>query len=416
MTTSFNRTLGGAMLVSGTCIGAGMLGLPISTGIAGFYPSFITFLFCWMMMTISAFFMLEVSLWYPENTNLISMAKATLGKPGEIIAWVIYILFLYALMTAYTTVAGGIIAKGLSKLGLNESWGTWVIVSIFAAIVYLGARWVDWTNRFLMVGLIAAYCALALNVFPKISLDLLAQGQPKYLLSAGPLLVTSFGFHLLIPSLKNYLHSDIRSLRIAIFLGSLLPLVVYLIWEMLILGVVPIEGEQGILSVLQGEYVTGKQAVIELTELLSVLLQNRYINFFMSAFGLCAILTSFIGVALGLFDFFADGFQIKKTITGRFVLALLTFFPPVLISIFYPRFLIALHYAGVFAAVLLVIYPAIMVWSGRYALKTAKGYRVVGGKALVMLTLVFGLGVILLELLTHLDVLPNPLSEIELMQ
>lgn len=404
------------MLVSGTCIGAGMLGLPISTALGGFYPSALSFIFCWFMMCISAFLMLEVSLWYPEETNLISMAKATLGKPGEIIAWVIYILFLYALMTAYTTVAGGIIAKGLTKVGLSESWGTWIIVALFAGIVYLGARWVDWTNRFLMAGLIAAYFALVFNVVPKVSLDLLAQGHPKYLLSAGPLLVTSFGFHLLIPSLKNYLHSDIRSLRWAIFWGSLLPLVVYLMWEMLILGVVPVQGEQGLLKIMHAEYLTGKQAVVELTELLSGLLKNVYITFFAATFGLCAILTSFIGVALGLFDFFADGFHIKKTIKGRFLLSVLTFLPPILISIFYPRFLIALHYAGVFAAVLLVIYPALMAWSGRYCLKTAVGYRVKGGKALIALTFIFGLGVIVLELLTHLNMLPHPLSEIELMQ
>jgi tyrosine-specific transport protein len=414
--SSFSKTFGGAMLVSGTCIGAGMLGLPISTALAGFYPSALTFILCWFMMTLSAFLMLEVSLWYPQETNLISMAKATLGKPGETIAWITYVLFLYALMTAYTTVAGGIIAKGLVKAGLDGAYGTWIIVFMFSAIVYFGARSVDWTNRLLMTGLVGAYAALVLKVTPEVSLDLLSQGQPKYLLSAGPLLVTSFGFHLLIPSLKNYLQGNTRSLRQAIFMGSLLPLIVYLLWEMLILGVVPVKGEQGLLQIMHAEYTTGKQAVVELTELLSYLLNDTKITFFAAVFGLCAILTSFIGVALGLFDFFADGFHIKKTIRGRFVLATLTFLPPILISIYYPRFLTALHYAGVFAAVLLVIYPALMVWSGRYRLKMATGYRVKGGKFLVILTLLFGLGVIMLEILTHLHVLPNPLSEFEIMQ
>lgn len=410
------RTFGGAMLVSGTCIGAGMLSLPISTAMAGFYPSAIAFIGCWLMMNISALLMLEVSLWYPEETNLISMAKATLGKWGEVIAWVTYVLFLYALMTAYTTVAGGIIAKGLAKVGLSPSWGTWIIVFMFATVVYFGAKCVDWTNRLLMTGLVAAYVMLVLNITPKVSFDLLGDGDAKYLLTAAPLLVTSFGFHLLIPSLKNYLHSDLRALRTAIFLGSLLPLIVYLLWEMMILGVVPVKGEPGLLNIMQAEYSVGKQAVVELTELLSHLLNNSRITLFTGLFGLCAILTSFIGVSLGLFDFFADGFHIKRTVKGRFILAALTFFPPILISLYYPRFLVALHYAGVFAAILLVIYPALMVWFGRYRLKTSSGYQVRGGKALVILTLLFGLGVIMLEVLTHLNVLPNPLSEIELIQ
>ncbi|MGD9593096.1 MAG: amino acid permease, partial [Candidatus Berkiella sp.] len=355
-----NKVFGGAMLVSGTCIGAGMLALPVSTAAGGFFPSAILFVFCWFMMLLSAFLMLEVSLWYPQETNLITMAKSTLGKSGEIIAWITYVLFLYALMTAYTSGAAGIIGKILGTIGFDESMGVWVTVVIFASIVYFGARSVDWANRFMMIGLICAYVILVSKVVPKVSMDLLGDGQAKYLWTTGPLLVTSFGFHLLIPSLKNYLNSDVKALKYAIFFGSLIPLVVYLLWEVLILGVIPTKGEQGLVAILNTEHNTGKQAVIELTQLLSHLLKNPQITMLTSFFGLCAMLTSFIGVALGLFDFFADGFHISKTAKGKFTLAALTFLPPLLMALFYPRFITALHYAGFFAAILLVIYPAMM--------------------------------------------------------
>ncbi len=411
---SLNRIFGGAMLVSGTCIGAGMLALPVSTAAGGFYPSAMLFVFCWMMMTISAFLMLEVSLWYPQETNLITMAKSTLGKPGEIIAWLTYVLFLYALMTAYTSGAAGIIGKSLGKFGFDESLGLWVTVIIFASIVYFGARSVDWANRIMMVGLIGAYIALVANVIPKVSPDMLSDGNPKYLWTTGPLLVTSFGFHLLIPSLKNYLDSNVKALRWSIFLGSLLPLVVYLLWEVLVLGVIPVKGESGLVAVLHAEHTTGKQAVIELTQLLSDLLKNPHVTMLAGIFGLCAMLTSFIGVALGLFDFFADGFHIKKTVSGKFSLAALTFLPPVLMALFYPRFITALHYAGFFAAILLVIFPALMVWWGRYRLNIAKGYRVMGGKLVVSITLLFGFAVIVLEILHRFNKLPTPLTETHL--
>jgi tyrosine-specific transport protein len=411
---SINRIFGGAMLVSGTCIGAGMLALPVSTAAAGFYPSALTFFFCWLMMTISAFLMLEVSLWYPEETNLITMAKSTLGKPGEIIAWVTYVLFLYALMTAYTSGAAGIIGKMLGHFGFEESLGLWIVVVIFATIVYFGARTVDWANRIMMVGLIGAYIVLVGNVIPKVSPQMLGDGHAKYLWTTGPLLVTSFGFHLLIPSLKNYLGSNLKALRWSILLGSLLPLVVYLLWEILVLGVIPVKGESGLVAILHAEHTTGKQAVIELTQLLSDILKNPKITLFAAIFGLCAMLTSFIGVALGLFDFFADGFHIKKTVVGKFTLALLTFFPPVLMALFYPRFITALHYAGFFAAILLVIFPALMVWWGRYRLNIASGYRVMGGRPLVLFALLFGLSVIVLEVLHRLDKLPTPLAETNL--
>ncbi|MCS5712411.1 aromatic amino acid transport family protein [Candidatus Berkiella aquae] len=406
--SSFNKVFGGAMLVAGTCIGAGMLGLPISTAASGFYPSTIAFLVCWVMMTLSALLMLEVSLWYPEETNLITMAKSTLGKAGESIAWICYVLFLYALMAAYTSGAAGLIGEGLTKIGLNAKWGIWIIVSLFGLVVYLGAKWVDGVNRIFMLFLVFAYFALVYHVVPQVSPSLLKEGHPKFLFSTAPLLVTSFGFHLLIPSLKNYMHGDIKGLRRAIIGGSLLPLVVYLLWELLILGVVPVSGDKGLVAMMQAEKNSGRQAVVELTQLLSQILNNHRINLLVGSFAISAILTSFIGVALGLFDFFADGFHIKKTWRGRLVLAILTFMPPVLIAIYCPQFLLALHYAGMFAAVLLIIYPVLMVWSGRYRLKIASSYQVMGGKPLLILVLLFGLGVIVLEGLDHLKWLPEP--------
>ncbi|HRE32038.1 MAG TPA: aromatic amino acid transport family protein, partial [Candidatus Berkiella sp.] len=245
----------------------------------------------------------------------------------------------------------------LTKLGLNAKWGIWIIVSLFGLVVYLGAKWVDGVNRVMMLFLIAAYFTLVYNVVPQVSPALLNEGHPKFLFSTAPLLVTSFGFHLLIPSLKNYMHGDIKGLRRAIIGGSLLPLVVYLLWELLILGVVPVSGEKGLVAMMQAEKNSGRQAVVELTQLLSQILNNHRINLLVGSFAISAILTSFIGVALGLFDFFADGFHIKKTMVGRLVLAVLTFMPPVLIAIYCPQFLLALHYAGMFAAVLLIIYP-----------------------------------------------------------
>ncbi len=392
------------MLVSGTCIGAGMLGLPIATAATGYYPSFVAFLICWAMMLLTAFYMLEVSLWYPEETNLITMARSTLGRKGEWIAWGCYVLFLYALMTAYTSGAAGIIEEFLIRIRLEAIPSLWVMVVLFAAIVYMGTIWVDWANRFFMVCLVTTYLALVLSTLPKVDPSMLGMGDIKYLWTIWPLLVTSFGFHLLIPSLKNYMHSDVSGLRWAIFMGSLLSLIVYLLWEILVLGTVPIAGENGLISMLSID-----KPVVALIHALSVKAQNQAVTVFCRVFSLFAILTSFIGVALGMFDFFADGFKIPKTVKGKFFLALLTFLPPALFAATYPAvFLLALRYAGVFAAILLIIYPALMVWNGRYQRKVATGYRVWGGKGLVIVVLLFGLGVIVLEVLHHLEHIPTP--------
>lgn len=412
MTSSIrSKTFGVALIVAGTCIGAGMLALPVATAASGFVPASLAFCLTWVMMILSAFLMLEASLWFPEESNLVSMMKKTWGQYGALFTWIIYVLFLYALMTAYASGAAGIIGKGLGKLGFPESYGPGMLAFIFAIIVYLGTACVDWVNRLLMLGLLIAYLCLVFNIFPELSLTLLRDGQPKYLWSTGPLLVTSFGFHLTIPSLKHYLGGDVKHLRLAIFLGSFIPLLVYLIWEMLILGIIPIQGSDGLISILQGEAQSGKHAVIELTRILSDTLDNPQVTFFARLFGLCAILTSFIGVSLGLFDFFADGLNLQKTPKGKLLLAILTFLPPILIAVYCPSFIQALHYAGFFAAILLVIFPAIIVWKGRYYYAMSTNYQMRGGKPIIVLVCLFGLAVIAVEVLDHLHWLPVAVQE-----
>lgn len=408
---SANKVFGGVLLVAGTCIGAGMLALPVSTGPAGFFPSLFAFIFCWIVMTLSALLMVEVSLRYPRDTNLITMAKSTLGKPGAIIAFLTYVLFFYALMAAYTIAASNIVEKFLNLNQMDETWALWIVAGIFAFIVYLGTHAVDIANRILMIGLVLGYFVMVGLVLPEINIDLLHDGHPKYLLAVGSLLVTSFGFHLLIPSLKDYVDGDPVALKWSVILGSLIPLVVYLFWEIVVLGVVPIKGESGLLSILYAEQMSGKQAVVELTGVLSNILDNEKVRLSADIFCLCAILTSFIGVALALFDFFSDSFHIHKDAKGKVILSLLTFLVPVLIAVFYPSFLVALHYAGFFAAILLVIYPAIMCWSGRYFLKTASPYQLMGGKPMVAFIFLFGIAIIVLEIMDRSKMLPNAIVE-----
>ena len=96
------KMIGGMLLIVGTSIGAGMLALPVATAELGFLGSVIVLVACWLVMTASAFLILEVSLWLPQGTNLISMAGATIGPIGQLIAWLTYILLLYSLLCLYS--------------------------------------------------------------------------------------------------------------------------------------------------------------------------------------------------------------------------------------------------------------------------------------------------------------------------
>lgn len=381
------RTLGGALLIAGTTIGAAMLALPVTVGIAGLFPALFLFVVCWGFMMYTAFLFVEVNHTVGGSANLITMARQTLGRWGEAVAWVFSLALLYALLSAYVSGGGAIFQE---ETGLSSVWGPVVMVGVFGFLLFFGIRLVDYINRFLMIGLALSFLLLVGYTLPKCDLSLLLRTTPGYSLVAIPVVITSFGYHVIIPSLAAYLDHDLKKVRFALILGSLAPLVVYVVWLVAILGVVPIGS-------LREALISGQPAVV-LANLLETLLKNRWIGQLTTLSSLFAILTSILGVSVSLSDNLADGLRIEKSPSGRLLLSLLTFLPPLLFAWFYPRgFVLALSYGGVFVSVLLGILPALMVWGERYWKRSNTEYHTVGGRCALVITILFFVGVILVQ-------------------
>lgn len=76
----------------------------------------------------------------------------------------------------------------------------------------------------------------------------------------------------------------------------------------------------------------------------------------------------------------------NKTEKNKNAAAILTFFPSLIVVLFFPAvFMTALNYAGIWCASLLALLPALMAWSGRYRQQLRFSYRVAGGKILLSL-------------------------------
>lgn len=402
----WSKSIGGAFLIAGTCIGAGMLGLPVQTAAAGFYPTLFGFIITWAILLISALALLEVALLFPGEVNYITLAQKTLGPLGKYIAWVVNVLFLYSVLAAYAV--GGTTMLAFSfKIDLSSfislSLATIVFVLPFAFMVYRGAKTVDYVNRFLILGLVLGFFLMSVLYTRATKIQMLEVGNPKYLLFTFPLLVTSFGYHGLLPTLKSYLKENIKQLRIAVIIGSIIPFIFYLAWEYLVLNTVPVFGESGLVSMINGGGNPG--------ELLLASFKNNSsaVALGVGLFSIFALTSSFVGVALGLSDFFADGLKIKKTRTGKLNLLLITFLPPVLFVLIYPKgFLYALGYAGIFASILLILLPVLMAWSARYNKKISKSGKSILGKISLLIPFVFAILIICIEILKQLDILPIP--------
>ncbi len=389
--------IGGVILIMGSCIGAGMFALPILTGISGFMPSFGMFLIAWLFMTTTALLLIEVNSWFDGPVNLISMVKHTLGPVGKTICWFLYLFLLYSLLVAYMSAIGKHTAAfSLRVLSLSiPDWaGTLFFVILFGWIVYWGTRSVDLMNRWLMVGQIIAFISLVGLCMQHIQPKLLEYTSPKYSVLALPVLIVSFGFHNVIPSLTDYMKGDIKRVRQAIIIGSLFTLGIYMIWEVITLGVLPMGGSLGIMA----SYLNDTDA----SQALYNFLGSSYVGSFAQALAFFAILTSFLAQTLSMVHFLRDGFKFKSKHLKGVGVCVIALFPPFVFSTLYPQlFFQALSFAGGGCAVVLFgIMPVLMMWKGLYRRKMDKSHLVVGGKPVLLLILSFASFIFFYQLTT----------------
>lgn len=363
MSISYSHFAGGLLLIIGTSIGGGMLALPIATASAGFATSVVFLILCWFIMTAGALLVLEVNLRLPPGSNMVSMAKATLGLPGQILAWITYLFLFYTLLAGYISGGGDVLSGILSQFNMtiSDSLASFLFTFCFALVVYGGVRSVDYVNRGLMFGKLGIYFLLLLIISPHIYPVNLQGGDANTITQSIMILITSFGFASLVPILRVYFHGNIKVLRTLILVGSLIPLICYILWNAVIMGAISAEGEQGLVSLFWSE-----RAISGLANALSQSVNSSWITVFFNIFTSICMLTAFLGVSLGLFDFLSDGLKIQKESHQAKGTLLLTFIPPLLIVWINPGiYLQAMNYAGICCVILLLLLPIFMAWRSR---------------------------------------------------
>jgi tyrosine-specific transport protein len=370
-----SRFIGGILLIVGTSIGAGMLALPVANAATGFWQSSLVLILCWAVMTCGAFFILEANLYVSSGKNMISMAYATLGRYGLVAAWVSYLFLLYTLLSAYISGGSDVLSALCHKMGIHlQDWqASTLFTLLFGFIVYGGICAVDYANRVLMFGKLAIYCILVVFIAPHVTIDNLQGGTIAMVGSSIMILITAFGFAIIVPNLREYFDDDIPTLKKVIFVGSLIPLICYLAWDAVIMGALNTTGEQGLSALMHSEHTTS-----HLAALLSNAVQSPLISALFNGFTSICMLTAFLGVSLCLYSFLADGLKLRDSKGHGLGLFVLTFAPPLLIVIYYPgAYIHALSYAGIFCIVLLLLLPALMCYFGRKRFKAV--FQVPGG-------------------------------------
>ena len=379
-----NKTVGSTLLVAGTMIGAGMLAMPLTSAGIGFGFTLILLLGLWALLTFSALLFVELYQTAESDAGIGTLAEQYFGKAGRIIATAVLIIFLYALIAAYVS-GGGSLLKDLLPESFGDKVSILLFTVIFGSFIVIGTHSVDKINRVLFFVMLAAFAVVLSLMLPEIKFDNLMATpiDNALIISASPVFFTAFGFHGSIPSLNKYLDGNVKALRISILAGSAITLCAYILWQM---------STHGLLT--QNEFLQILKEDATLNGLVKATLAITGSNMIAGAvklFSTLALVTSFLGVGLGLLECIEDLLKRSFNVTaGRISLGLLTFIPPLVFALFYPEgFILALGYAGQMFAFYAVVLPVSLVWKARRT-HTDLPYKVWGGNLTLIIVLVLG--------------------------
>jgi tyrosine-specific transport protein len=378
------KIMGSVLMILGTSLGAGMLALPVVSSQQPFLITALMLVATWLLMTVGALALLEVNLWFPAGANMVSMAKGTLGNTGKFLVWLIYLALLYCLICSYLSGAGDVLSGLLSGVGVDiPLWLADCIALMFlGSIVVVGIRSVDHVNRILMFFKMAAYVFVVAMILPQVQLRRLVVYHAAWHWSVLTVMITSFGFAIIVPSIRAYLGTSEGNLKRILLLGSVIPLVIYLLWIMVVQGLL---SHASLFEILHSK-VSNSALIAGVTTVLSGMWhgQSVWVSQALGFFISVCVLTSFLGVSICLIDFIADGLRLKKSGAEGVAVFSLAYLPPlslVLFSLFigHAIFYAALRYAGLCCILLLVFFPLLMLYVGRYH-QDKRHHKILGGR------------------------------------
>lgn len=397
---------GGVMIIGGTIIGAGMFSLPVVMSGAWFFWSLAALILTWFCMLHSGLMILEANLNYPIGASFDTLTRDLLGRGWSVINGLSIAFVLYILTYAYISASGSILHHTFQAMSVEISprlaglgfallvafivWMSTKAVSRMTAIV-LGAKVITF---FLTFGSLLGH----INVPTLLNVADNSASYTPYLLITLPFCLASFGYHGNVPSLMKYYGKDPRTIVRCLVYGTLLALVLYIVWLLGTMGNIP---RHDFIAIVD------KGGNIDiLVQALSGVLNSKTLDLLLLVFSNFAVASSFLGVTLGLFDYLADLFKFDDSRSGRFKTAVITFAPPVIGGLLWPNgFLYAIGYAGLAATIWAAIVPALLARASRNRFGSPR-FRVWGGNAMIALILIFGVGNALVHILSSFNLLP----------
>lgn len=375
-------TLAIGMLVTGNLVGAGILGLPINTGLAGFSITMVVMMILWAMMVTSALIIASHILKAKSDTfDLPALFGQTLGPVGKWLAVAANLLILYGFMVAY--LAGGTqILDSLFNLPISQPMLTVIFFCLLTGLTLFGVKVVAKGNSLLMLLMAVSFATLLVMTAPEVKAARYTFIDWAFLPVTLPIMVSAFNFHNIIPTVCHSLECDRAKVRKSILIGTLIGLAMTFAWTVMVMGALPVAGKGS------GNILAAFEKGLPATVPLSLVLNSGAFTTICLAFAILAITTSYLASGIALMGFVRDLSETYFGISNRLVESVLTFAPPLVVAVVYPDlFLTALDVVGGMGVALLFgMLPGVLLikFAKNSGTKTW-GWLLLAGFALVLI-------------------------------
>jgi len=226
-----------ASILSGTMIGAGILGMPYTFGKSGFLIGAFWLIILGVIIIFTDLCLGEITLRTKSKHQLVGYAKKYLGKTGEKIMFFAVTFGVYAALVAFLIGEG----ESLSQIlpwNLNPilyAFLFWIMLTILLEGKIKELKKIETYDVLLIIILIAVLLAFSLN---KINAEnLLAINPQNFFVPIGVILFSLLGF-VAIPEIRNVLSGNEKLMKKTIIFGAVIPIILYFIFCMIFVGIV----------------------------------------------------------------------------------------------------------------------------------------------------------------------------------
>ncbi|MCJ7683793.1 MAG: hypothetical protein MUO68_05815 [Desulfobacteraceae bacterium] len=369
-----------ALVVTGNMLGAGVLALPVKTGLSGLIPSLAGILLMWILMLSTAIILSgQKSLSESATADLPTFFQKELGTAGKWITVAANLVILYGLLVAYISGAASVLESLFGK----PFPAFLLMLAFFCPTTFMtlfGMKLMRKGNAAILGLMWISFSILVVICSEHMDKARLCFSDWHYLPASLPVVVTAFHFHNIIPSICRNMNHDLPAIRKAMFLGTFIGLIMNIIWVVVVIAALPLEGasENTILAAFQKN--------LPATVPLSGILHSPVFTTSALVFALLAMFAAYMANGTALSSFIRDLTTTYLHSSSKALSSSLAFLPPLAIAIIYPDiFLKAIDLVGGIGIDLIFgILPGILLIKYCQGKKRAYGYFIVACFAVVL--------------------------------